>query len=435
MKENLRKRIESYEEEMIRDLRRLLKHNSVAGEPSGEAYNGKAVDLCLDDALKMAEEMGFETGRVGSYAGYAAYGEGEPYVAVLGHLDIVPAGSDWKHDPFAGEIEDGKIYGRGTADDKGPLVAALYGLKALKDEGIMPGSKVMVVMGTSEETGGPDIEKFVEKFGHPKAGFTPDADFPVINAEKNIIRAGIKKEIRPSSIEIEELSGGNAPNMVPDSARLVYVRDGQREEMVLKGKSAHGSMPHKGDNAIFKLLKTMEGLDTELDDEVRFLYDILSDTTGAKAGIGLEDEPSGKLTMNTGMIRYQDGILSLVIDIREPVTFEKEDVERPLREKLKKMGYELSIDSFTPKLYYPKDEPLVETLMNVYRDITGDKSSEPLAIGGGTYAKAMNNVVAFGANFPGRDDVAHIADEYLMIEDFIKSSKIYSEAILGLSRL
>lgn len=432
---NLIENMDIYKDDMIRDLKRILKYNSVAGIPEGEAYNGRAVDDCLAEALSISKELGFETGRVGGYAGYASIGEGEPYVAVLGHLDIVPAGDGWNHDPFSGETDDGKIYGRGTSDDKGPVMAALYGLKAIADSGKTPGSKILVIFGTSEETGGPDVEKFVEKFGHPKAGFTPDADFPVINAEKSIIRAVVTKRIVPENIEIVELKGGNAPNMVPDKATLVYKIGDETQELVLKGKTAHGSTPEKGENAALKIIRAMTAIDPSLKEDMDFLNEGLEDTTGAKLGIGFEDEESGKLSINLGLIKIENNLLTLTLDLRVPVTVKREEVEGPLRETFRAKGFNTEFESYTPPLFYPKDEPLVKTLMDVYKNITGDTESEPIAIGGGTYAKAMNNVVAFGANFPGRDEVAHIADEYIHIEDLMKASLIFANAMYKLSNI
>ncbi len=432
---NLKEIINSHKDNMTADLKKLIAFNSVAGIPEEGAYNGTAVAACLEEALKIAGELGFETGSVEGYAGYAAFGQGEPYVAVLGHLDVVPAGDNWTYDPFGGEIHDGKIYGRGTSDDKGPVVAALYGMKALQEAGMVPGSRVMLILGTSEETGGPDIARFVEKFGHPKAGFTPDGVFPVINAEKGIMRVTIRKRLEDGEMEIIVLSGGSAPNMVPDTARLTYRKDGETEELILKGKSAHGSTPAKGDNAIVKLFRAIRALDATLAEDMTFLSEALKDTSGEKLGIGFRDEESGELTVNAGILEYANQELKVTLDIRIPVTYEQEEIAGPLRETMRAAGFATEVISFTPPLFYPREEPIVASLMEVYRKVTGETDSQPIAIGGGTYAKAMKNVVAFGPGFPGREDVAHIADEYIFVEDLLKSAEIYAEAINRLSHL
>ena len=432
---NLQNRIESYKEDMLRDLRRLISHNSVKGQPEEGAPNGKAAAQCLKEALEIAGELGFSTRIVGGYAGEASLGQSEDYVAVLGHLDIVPAGNDWNHNPFQGELREGKIYGRGTNDDKGPLLAAMYALKALKDENAALGSQVRIIMGTSEETGGPDIENYLKTNNQPKAGFTPDAAFPVINAEKGILNFKLSKELKTREISILELSGGNAANMVPDKASLIYQIGETKYPMVLKGVSAHGSTPEKGKNAILKLFRSMRQLDRRLTKDLDFILEAFSDYKGEHLGIGLSDEPSGELSVNLGMMDFQSGILTLEVNLRIPVTFTDADVKDRLRLKFAGSGFTISFGEFTPPLYYPEDYPMINTLMEVYRTVTGDVGAKPMAIGGGTYAKEMNNVVAFGPGLPGREDVDHIADEYIYFEDLITWTNIYAQAILALSNL
>ncbi len=432
---NLQKRIHSYQEEMTRDLKRLIAHNSVAGEPKPGAPCGAAVAGALDEALSIASELGLTAKNVDGWVGEASHGEGDDYIAVLGHMDIVPAGNDWTHDPFGGEIADGKLYGRGTNDDKGPVLAALYALKALREEDAKLGAPVRVIMGTCEETGGPDIEHYLKTNPQPKAGFTPDASFPVIHAEKGILRVDISKKIKTSQISILELAGGSAPNMVPDKASLIYCLGEETNRMVLRGLSAHGSTPELGNNAILKLFKEMKQLDRRLEKELDFLIDAFADVNGEHLGIGLFDEPSGKLTCNLGLMSYQDEILKLTLDLRIPVTYTNKDVEGSLNLKFAANGWQVSFGEFTPPLYYPEDLPMIQSLMSVYRDVTGDLDAKPVAIGGGTYAKAMDRVVAFGPGLPGREEVDHIADEYIRIDDLMTWTHIYARAILALSNL
>lgn len=432
---NLKERIDSYEQDMIRDLRRLLAHNSVAGTPKPGAPCGEAVAAAVDEALSIAADLGLSTRNVDGWAAEASLGEGEDYVAVLGHLDIVPAGNDWKHDPFGGELTDGKIFGRGTNDDKGPVLAALYALKALKEEGAELGCAVRIIMGTCEETGGPDIENYLKSNSQPKAGFTPDASFPVIFAEKGILRVDISKRIKTSEITIQEMAGGSAPNMVPDKASLIYQIEEEKKQMVIRGVSAHGSTPELGENAILKLFTGIRQLDRRLAKELDFLLDAFKDLNGEHLGIGLEDKPSGKLTCNVGLMSYTAGVLKLTLDLRIPVTFTNLDVESVLNLKFATKGWDVSFGGFTEPLYYPADLPMISSLMDVYRKVTGDMDANPVAIGGGTYAKAMDNIVAFGPGLPGREEVAHIADEYIFVKDLLIWTKIYAEAILALSKL
>lgn len=429
-------RIDSYREDMIRDLRTLIAHNSVEGMPETGAPNGRAVARCLDDALKIARDLGFAAENVDGWAGEVTYGKSEDYVAILSHLDIVPAGDGWSHDPFKGEIVDGRMYGRGVNDDKGPLIASLYALKALKEEGRELGSEVRIIMGTTEETGGGDIEAYLESRGRqPKAGFTPDAFFPAINAEKGIINFEITKKLDTGRVEILSLKGGNAPNMVPDTAELSYLRGGEDNRISLKGVSAHGSTPSKGVNAILKMFPVLGQLDPQLEMDMAFLTETLTDINGEGFEAALEDEASGKLTSCLGLMNYEDGILKLTVNLRIPVTFAAEDVRDPIRLKFQARGFETTFGDFTEPLYYPEELPMIQALMGVFREVTGDKEARPMAIGGGTYAKSMDNVVAFGPALPGREDVDHIADEYIFIDDLMMWTKIYAEAIAALTSI
>ena len=433
---DLNERVQSYKEEMIESLRRLLKYDSVASTPKEGMPNGENVARCLDEALKICEEMGFKTKNIDGYAGFAEYGEGDDFVAVLGHLDIVPAGNDWKHGPFDGEVEDGKIFGRGTNDDKGPMVAALYGLKAIKDSGEKIGSRIRIIFGTSEETGGCDIEKYLEAEGQPKAGFTPDASFPVINAEKGIINATLKIKIETDRIKIEELFGGNAINMVPDKAYLRYSENGTDIEITEKGISAHGSTPEEGDNAIIKLFREMLKLnDSKLNKTLETIIKLMGEeVNGVNLGVGFEDEASGKLTNNLGILSFdtESSIMTLKLNMRVPVTFSEKDVKEGIEKTLKGLDIEVSYSEFTSPLYYPADHEIVKTLVGVYNRITNENAS-PIAIGGGTYAKEMKNIMAFGPTRPGAEDVDHKANEYITIENLVESSKIYANAMKELT--
>lgn len=433
---NLNERIQSYENDMIESLRRLLKYNSVASEPKEGMPNGEEVRKCLDEALKMCEEMGFKTKNIDGYVGYAEYGEGEDYVAVLGHLDIVPVGNDWSFDPLGGEVSEGKIYGRGTNDDKGPVIAALYGLKAIKEQNEELGSKIRIIFGTSEETGGNDIEKYLEIEKQPKAGFTPDASFAVINAEKGIMGAVLKVKLNPDKIKITELSGGNAPNMVPDKAVIKYILDGKEEEIVERGISAHGSTPQEGKNAIIGLFNKIKGLNDEgLNKSIDFLLSILGrEVNGVDLGIGFEDEASGKLTNNLGVMKFDkdSNTMELHLNIRVPVTFKEEDVKKGIEKTIEGKGIDVSYGTFTEPLYYPKDHQIVKTLLGVYNKIKNE-DAKPLAIGGGTYAKEMQNILAFGPGMPGSEDVDHKVNEYIKIETLVECAKIYANAMKELT--
>lgn len=428
----LKETLSNWKEDMINDILSLLEIESVAGEPSELMPEGKAVNEALERALEIGRRMGFQVMNLEGYAGYIEYGTGEEYVAVLGHLDIVPVGSDWTRDPH-GELVGDRIYGRGAIDDKGPMMAALYALKAIKEESPVLSRRIRLIFGTSEEIGGPDIKNYLKTEDQPAAGFTPDADFPAINAEMGILILRLIRELPDKNIMI---TGGSAVNMVPDRARAVISFDDGSEAIIEeRGISAHGSTPHKGESAIWKLVRQLHEmkLSDSLSETVGFINDHLcSDTDGSALGIDLSDEPSGKLVMNMGTMRLDSGMLEIGLNIRYPVTFDGKDVLLKLEETLNQNGFRMVVEHEDKPLYYPVDHELVSRLMDAYRETTGDLGG-PIAIGGGTYAKEMKNIVAFGPMLPGREDVAHQADEYISVKDLLLCAEVYAKAMKALA--
>lgn len=423
--------LSEWKEDMIGDILDLIRIESVAGEPEAMMPAGKAVNEALEKALDIGRRMGFRVKNLDGHAGYIEYGEGSEYVAVLGHLDIVPIGSDWKRDPH-GELSGDRIYGRGAIDDKGPMMAALYALKAVREEGRGLSKRIRLIFGTSEEVGGHDIKNYLLTEDQPAAGFTPDADFPAINAEMGILILKAIKEIPESRVTIK---GGSAVNMVPDRAKAVIANDDGETMIEEKGISAHGSTPHKGDSAIWKLVKKLNDLKLEgnTGETLSFVDKYLcSDTDGTALGIDLSDEASGKLVLNMGTMDLKDGVLEIGINIRYPVTFESEDVLGKFNEIMRQNGFKVVLENEDKPLYYPADHELVTRLMEAYRETTGDMR-EPIAIGGGTYAKEMKNIVAFGPMLPGREDVAHQADEYISVSDLMLCAEVYARAMKALA--
>jgi succinyl-diaminopimelate desuccinylase len=395
--------------------------------------SGEKVNEALIQTLKIGKDYGFKTMNIDGHAGVIEYGEGEEYVAILGHLDVVPFGEGWTKNP-RGEVFEDKIYGRGTMDDKGPMIAALHGLIAIKEAKIPLTHKIRLIFGTSEETGGPDIENYLLQEKQPIAGFTPDAEFPAINAEMGILVIKLSKKIDDSNLIV--LHGGEAVNMVPDRAEVRYTQNGEVKMLQYQGISAHGSTPHLGENAIAKMIKDLsknEAFDFLKDTLSVLEYNLTEDLDGHNMGIDFEDEASGKLVLNLGKIDYKDGVLDTYINIRYPVTFKKEDTTNKVQDLFKKEGFTVEVTQHDGPLYYPKDAELVTKLMKVYSKETGDER-EPLAIGGGTYAKMMKNIVAFGPQLPGRPDTIHQLDEYILIEDLMLCTRIYANAMVELAR-
>lgn len=442
----------------------LIKIKSLEGESSEGKPFGEGPYEALMKALEISEKLGFKTVNLDGYVGYAEYGEGEEYVAALGHLDVVPEGDGWNYDPYGGEIVDGKIYGRGTTDDKGPIVAALYGVKAIMDEGLALNKRIRIIFGTNEETGSRELEYYLEREKPPVAGFTPDADYPLINGEKGITIFNLISEVGEQSgdIQLLEFAGGQAANMVPDKCTALIKADNADEiiEMVEKfkiqkkyditakcidgnirvnciGESAHGSTPELGFNAVMAMIEFLSELQFSTE-TVNAYLDFMNEKIGLNLhgeafGCYLEDEVSGKLSFNVGVMELHDGVMKMVLNLRYPVTKTLDDMMVPFKETLK--GTNISIDGFVHQepLYFEESHPLVKTLQKVYEEQTGNRA-ELISIGGGTYAKEMPNILAFGPQFPGEPDVIHKPNEYITVENLITNAKIYANALYELAK-
>lgn len=432
-----------YFDEIVKSIVELIQFDSSLKE-SEEGYPfGKEAGECLEYFLSLAQSMGFETHNYDNYVGEVVFGEGKPF-AILAHLDVVPAGSGWKYPPFGGiindDISDGgvegmKIWGRGAMDDKAPAIVCLYALKALKDSGTKPNRTFKLIVGCNEEAGWKCIEHYNKVATMPEEGFTPDADFPVIYAEKGI--AHISLHFPLTNAPFSALHAGERVNMVCDSATAVLTRkaaenlvyyenpvDGTRLSydnttniLRASGKSAHGSTPQKGANALQALLYFLGTFDEECKNIYALLFE---DKTGLKT---LEDE-TGVLTMSPDVASYKNGILTVTVDIRFPATLPLAAVE----EKLAQFGAEYTVDNYQAPLYNDPNGKLITTLMGVYNQVTGNKE-KPIAIGGGTYARALQCGCAFGPEMKDEEATIHQANEYVTFDRIKLMSEVYYAAI------
>lgn len=456
--------IDEHQEELLETARTLMSYNSVEEAPIDGMPFGRTIGECLDKALELCEKLGFTTKNVDYYAGHAEFGEGDELVGLLVHLDIVPVGDGWTVDPFAGVIKDGKFFGRGTMDDKGPAASLMYALAAIKASGVKLNRRVRIIFGCDEESGSRCVEHYFSKEEMPTLGFTPDADFPAIFGEKGIMIFDLVKNLgetlEDGGYKILSLKGGQRPNMVPDFAEAVIVGttpidhildaynldkgskiekslDGDKIVLKSYGTSAHGSTPEKGFNAISHLLGFLDCIDLAIGDAANFVRfyaaQIGEDLSGERMGCELSDEQSGKLVFNTGVLSMTETEIRLTVNIRYPITKTLDEVLTGINHTIEPWGVTLEDLSNDNPLYVPKDSELITKLMAVYKDYTGD-DSDPIAIGGGTYAKALKQGVAFGPLFPGREDTIHQKDEYILVEDLILMTKIFATAIYELAK-
>ena len=436
--------IEDNREEMLQTLSDLVAIPSVVSEAEGDMPFGAEVQRAYEFMMNKAEADGFVTKNVDNWGGHIDFpGRTDDLVAVVGHLDVVPAGdlANWNTDPFKTEIIDGRMYGRGTIDDKGPLLAGYYAVKALKEAGFEPEKTIRVMLGLDEETNWYGMEYYMEREKAPVAGFSPDAEFPVIHGEKGMISFDLTKKIDLSGeggLRLISLKGGTVSNAVPDSAKAVLDYCGKTTELIAKGVSAHASTPDLGMNAIsvmFDMLADKAFTQDDVNDIIGFYKDHLGfDIHGERMEIAFEDEPSGKLSLNVGIVDIESDQAKLVIDVRYPVTFTLEQVMEGVHKVCDPFGWEITENTGAGPLYKPADDPLVVTLMDIYRKYTGQEDAQPITMGGATYARAVPNTVAFGPVFPGEVDLCHQPNEYIDIETMVTSTKIFAEALYQLSK-
>lgn len=410
--------------EMIEALQKLVSFQSIAKEEGPEYPYGKEVHRAKEYVLNLAKSFGMRVTDVpGKYA-YIEIGEGPRLIGILSHLDVVPAGDGWTQDPFGGEIVDGKIYGRGTTDDKGPTIAVLYAMKALKEKTTLP-ARIRLILGQTEENGEwRDIEAYTEAEEIPECGFTPDGDFPAIQNELGAMVFQVEMPLEASGFL--EGEGGTAPNMVPAHARVKT----EFAAYEASGKACHGCAPWLGVNGISALMENVYRAEPE--NRFAEMYaDLIGKTIyGEKLGIAAEDE-SGKLTLNAGLLEVGADKVTLMVDIRYPAKKNPDEISGSLVRQFSSYGASCECVYQVRPLYTPSDSPVLRALLSAYREVTGDES-RPISIGGGTYAKAMPNMVAFGPNFPGHENREHMEDEYILVDDFLKLEEIYERALVYL---
>ena len=445
----LDKKIEENKEYGLNILKNLIAFDTVLREykPEDSAPFGENNKKALEYLLNEGKKLGFNTKNVDNYAGHIEYGEGEEVLGILAHLDVVPVTVDeWKTNPFELVIKDGKMYGRGTQDDKGPLVASFVAMKILHDEGFKPNKRIRLIAGCDEESGSRCLEHYLEHEKTPDLAFSPDAEFPLIYGEKAIISYFIKGE---GDGVILEFDAGTRLNMVPSVASMKLSLDLKKEfnEFLVKnnysgevkddryiayGVASHAAMPDKGLNAIFILFKFLsEYTDSKIAKFINKYY--LFDNYGKKAGYYTFDKELGDLTSNVALFKLKDNKFELGVNCRCPIDEAFEMIESSLKKNCSEFGYTYTKPEGSCRHYVSPNSELVVKLLKAYRDVTGDKS-DPITIGGGTYAREMKNAVAFGPMKPNKVDCCHISNEYFELEDYFDAIKVYYLAIKELTR-
>ena len=452
----------NHKEDLLKDLFELLSVRSILGtDITEETPFGSGPREALDLILSFGKRDGYKTKLVENKAGHIEVGQGEELFGILGHVDVVPVvEADWTSHPFKPEIRDGKIFARGSLDDKGPTMAAYYAVKLLDKLGVKWNKRVRVIVGSDEETGFRCVEAYFKHEEQPASGFTPDAMFPLVYAEK--ARATFDHKLKfvdedgQYNYKLVKFNGGQVLNMVVASAKAELegeasdikekfenflaqeklegeVEVGNTIKLTVKGKAAHGSTPQYGINGATKLAEFLStlGLDNNGKNFVDYIVEKLAnDPFGEKLEINYSDDEMGEATYNYGILEYdlerKIGLVST--DCRHPKKFDLVD----RLNGIKVDNIDIEVTSTKEAHYVPKDDELVTTLMDVYRKHTGDTKNDAFVLGGGTYARCLKKGVAFGLLFPGKEDTMHQANEYLEVEDLLLATAIYAEGIYKL---
>lgn len=461
------KEVQARKEELLADLFALLRIESTKdldskseGRPMGQKI-GEALELIL----QKADQAGFKTKNLDGYAGYAQYGDhqDQELIGILCHVDVVPATGEWTSPPFEPTIRDGKIFARGAIDDKGPTMAAFYGLKIVKELGLPLSKDVRMIFGTDEESGMSCMRYYQEVEGMPSAGFAPDADFPIINAEKGQITAKLSLQNNDDSagLALHSFHAGSRVNMVPEKAKALIVNvdndsfltefesyctkhqfknditiDGKTIELTLYGLSAHAMEPFVGMNAATALAGFLKNYPFQQSARtyLQFVAELHQDFYGESLGIAYRDDVTGPLTVNPGILSYEQGKDAFVIiNARIPVTTNYEKIKNQLQRVAEQKGFTVPEMRESQPHYVDSNHPMIKGLQKAYEEETGQVATL-LSTGGATYARFMKHGVAFGANFPGKEMTAHQKDEFIEIDDLLKATAVYAHAIYEIAK-
>jgi len=447
--DNLDLKINEYKEDAINLLKKLISYKTVLEkyDQNSDAPFGIENKEALEFLLEQAKRDGFLTKNVDNFAGHIEFGSGEEILGVLAHLDVVPVNEvEWDSNPFELSIRDDKMYARGSIDDKGPLVSAYIAMKILKDSGFKPNKRIRLIVGCDEESGSRCLNHYFKTERKPELGFSPDAEFPLIYGEKGML----SYDIIGNENVITKFVCGERYNIVPSKAmcklsinleeefsfflkRNNYSGEFKDGYYITYGVAAHAMCPQNGINAAYIMFEFLsEYTDSLLAKFVKEYF--LDDVYGKKLGYDYYDEDMKELTSNLAIVVVDNSKFRIGVNCRVPVDKQFDVITKKVTSACEKYNYLFINLGHSPRHFVYPNSQLVKTLMESYQEVTGDYESKPVTIGGGTYAREIGNAVAFGPVFVGREDVCHIANEYMYVEDFFNSMKIYMRAMYKLCK-
>lgn len=454
----------------IEDLKSLLAIESVRDDSkaTSDAPLGPGPKEALLKVLSIAERDGFTTKNIDNVVGYIEIGpkDADEYVAILAHVDVMPAGEDWQTEPFVPVVTEDKIIARGASDDKGPGMAAYYAFKILSDLNVPLKRRVRLIFGTDEENDWIGMTRYFEVEPAPVFGFSPDAEYPIINGEKGNVQVVIDGDATNGDADqLVAFESGLRTNMVPGVARATVQTDdvsqiiaafqtfltdnsdisgttdttGDEIKFVLNGKQVHGAMPETGKNAgtyLANFLQTLNFGGTAKSFLTYLGTPAHQDTIGKKFGVNYTDDVMGDLSMNVGIQKFVAHEHAFInFNFRYPKGITPDDIVAGLTSKLDGWSVVPTIGGHAQVPHYvaPTD-PIVKTLLRVYHEQTGLPAHDQV-IGGGTYGRLMARGVAFGALFPDSPDTMHQVNEFALLDDLYRSISIYAQAIAEITNL
>lgn len=418
---------DSHMSEILASLNEIVSIESVADEQSSHQPFGEGSEKALKWGADFMESIGMTVENCDNYAVHGDFfADKKPELAVLSHLDVVPAAGGWSYPPFALTQKDGFLYGRGVIDDKGPSVAVLYACKAIKELNIPVKKNFRIIFGGDEEGGCKDMEYYSARHPFPERVFTPDGSFPVLNCEKGMIHLTFSAPFEDSVIA--EISGGTVINAIPDKCTVTLKNSSDKKEVVYMGKSAHGSRPENGENAVTKFLYEQNSENVLLNNLKKLFPH--GEFNGKSCGLGFSDKISGEMTCALTMLRTENGRLCGGIDIRFPIDRTLDEIRAIICENLNKSGFEIDDAEGMEPHYVDENSEFVQTLLNVYEQVKGEKGY-CIAEGGITYVHNTKGGVAFGAEFPDENNNMHGADEHISMETFKLNLNMYANAIIA----
>lgn len=439
-----KKSIKKYESEYLDDLARLVKARSVRDiDTAGPgAPFGRGIREAFDIFLDIADRCGFETEDFGGYACHARAGEERDYVGVLGHLDVVGIvhPEQWRTPPFALCRRGDMLYARGVNDDKGPLLAALYAARIVRETGFPLKRSIRIIAGGAEETTWECMEHYFSENPQPVLGFSPDGNFPIVNGEKGILKYELffpagnenpKAEYRLCGVECETME-----NYVCSSLVARVEKEGRQKEVRLEGKASLSRNPQRGENALWKLAEIFAGksfVRQGTEHLLLFIKDCLAgDYYGEKSGLYAKDTEMGSTSVCPTGLRMDGDGLYLYLDIRYPKSTDEAGLHGRMEELASEYGFQASIVYRKRLLYVPEDSELITALKGAYERVTGEKASL-FTKGGASYARTLDQGVAFGATFEGEETRPHMPNECMSFASLQKATEIYCEALWRLA--